>query len=471
MADYGNRSKYRSSSSSLPRSPTGLEPPAVPERKNAMSHSHRHSTSTLYVTDSDVDHKKTLQDLNTRLVSYVEKVRKLQMATDVIDSIPKQQGMDEQSLMAMKRNFELEITEWKTKLTDAQNFIAQMKIQIENVQQDNKKLNIKVNEKLDVLKERDAHITNLEAEFNELHSKLHILQNEKGKLLDNEAVYKSDISDLKKELDMSRRNYDKEKMKNAELENQLGSLDKDLQFKIQLLETELNEEKKRNKIDFNAIDRELKSDYENRLRSEMENLRRVYGEQTEKAKHEFMHLHSKKLAELQEQLSRERSNAMAGKSELTDWKSRVDQYKAIINQLETDKMMLQQQLQQQVSDLKSKLDEQGSTFKSQIKSKDNEVLILQKDINKLRSEYERLVEIKQALALEIEIYKNIIEGEEKRIRKVSKKFSRITSKSHYESFSDSEGEIKTFKGVDEIDNSSIQTKHQVFKAKKVETRY
>jgi len=471
MADYGNRSKYRSSSSSLPRSPTGLEPPAVPERKNAMSHSHRHSTSTLYVTESDVDHKKTLQDLNTRLVSYVEKVRKLQMATDVIDSIPKQQGIDEQSLMAMKRNFELEISEWKTKLTDAQNFIAQMKIQIDNVQQDNKKLNIKVNEKLDVLKERDAHIANLEAEFNELHSKLHILQNEKGKLLDNEAVYKSDISDLKKELDMSRRNYDKEKMKNAELENQLGSLDKDLQFKIQLLETELNEEKKRNKIDFNAIDRELKSDYENRLRSEMENLRRVYGEQTEKAKHEFMHLHSKKLAELQEQLSRERSNAMAGKSELTDWKSRVDQYKAIINQLETDKMMLQQQLQQQVSDLKTKLDEQGSTFKSQIKSKDNEVLILQKDINKLRSEYERLVEIKQALALEIEIYKNIIEGEEKRIRKVSKKFSRITSKSHYESFSDSEGEIKTFKGVDEIDNSSIQTKHQVFKAKKVETRY
>jgi len=469
MADYGNRSKYRSSSSSLPRSPTGLEPPAVPERKNAMSH--RHSTSTLYVTESDVDHKKTLQDLNTRLVSYVEKVRKLQMATDVIDSIPKQQGMDEQSLMAMKKNFELEISEWKTKLTDAQNFIAQMKIQIDNVQQDNKKLNIKVNEKLDILKERDAHIANLEAEFNELHSKLNILQNEKGKLLDNEAVYKSDLSDLKKELDSSRKNYDKEKMKNAELENQIATLDKDLKFKIQLLETELKEEKKRNKIDFNAIDRELKSDYENRLRSEMESLRRVYGEQTEKAKHEYMHLHSKKLAELQEQLSKERSNAMAGKSELSDWKSRVDQYKAIINQLETDKSMLQQQLQQQVSDLKSKLDEQGSTFRSQMKSKDTEVMILQKDINKLRAEYERLVEIKQALALEIEIYKNIIEGEEKRIRKVSKKFSRMTSKSQYESFSDSEGEIKSFKGIDEIDNSVIQTTHQMYKASRVESRY
>ena len=52
-----------------------------------------------------------------------------------------------------------------------------------------------------------------------------------------------------------------------------------------------------------------------------------------------------------------------------------------------------------------------------MKSKENEVVILQKDINKLRADYERLVEIKQALALEISIYKNIIEGEEKRIKK------------------------------------------------------
>ena len=39
-----------------------------------------------------MDHKKTLQELNTRLVSYVEKVRKLQM-TDVIDAMPKQKGI------------------------------------------------------------------------------------------------------------------------------------------------------------------------------------------------------------------------------------------------------------------------------------------------------------------------------------------------------------------------------------------
>ena len=69
---------------------------------------------------------------------------------------------------------------------------------------------------------------------------------------------------MKKDLDGVRKNYDKEKMKNADLQNQLAGLDQDMKFKIQMLETELNEEKKRNKIDFNAIDQKMKSDYESR---------------------------------------------------------------------------------------------------------------------------------------------------------------------------------------------------------------
>ena len=70
--------------------------------------------------------------------------------------------------------------------------------------------------------------------------------------------------DMKKELDGARKNYDKEKMKNADLQNQLAGLDQDMKFKIQILEAELSEERKRNKIDFNAIDQKMKSDYESR---------------------------------------------------------------------------------------------------------------------------------------------------------------------------------------------------------------
>ena len=63
----------------------------------------------------------------------------------------------------------------------------------------------------------------------------------------------------------------------------------------------------------------------------------------------------------------------------------------------------------------SKINYNTQIFK--MSSKDNEVKMLHREINSLRGEYEKLVEIKQALAMEITIYRNIIEGEEKRIRK------------------------------------------------------
>jgi len=425
------------------------------ERKFGQS---QRSSSELHFSETEMDHKKTLQELNSRLVSYVEKVRKLQMATDVIDAMPKQKGINEQSLLSMKQKFEAEIEDWKTKLGDAQNTIAQLKIEISNKQQENKTLTSKVNDKLGLLKERESHISNLEVEIQEILSKLNILQNEKGKLMDNEAVYKSDLVDMKKELDGSRKNYDREKVKNADLKNQLSGLEQDLKFKIQLLETELIEEKKKNKIDFNAIDKKMKSDYETRLSAEMDSLRRVYEEQTEKARNEYMNLHSQKLSNMQEELTMERTKGQASRAEMEDWRARVEQMRGVLSQLEEDKLRLHTQLHQQNTDLNNKLEEKGSTFRSQLKSKDSEVGILQREINKMRVDYERLVEIKQALAMEIAVYKNIIEGEEKRIRKVSRKFSsRMTDQSNYESMSDSDAE-RRFKSVDEFDGRSFHVK-------------
>lgn len=51
--------------------------------------------------------------------------------------------VSEKSLMSMKQKFEAEIEEWRTKLGDAQNTIAQLKIEISNKQQENKTLTSK----------------------------------------------------------------------------------------------------------------------------------------------------------------------------------------------------------------------------------------------------------------------------------------------------------------------------------------
>ena len=84
---------------------------------------------------------------------------------------------------------------------------------------------------------------------------------------------------------------------------------------MQLKNTELEEERKRHHVDFSAIDTQMKSEYEKRLshvpaqlnilllivilsgrlKAELVKLRRMYEEETEKAKQEFMYLHSSKV--------------------------------------------------------------------------------------------------------------------------------------------------------------------------------
>ena len=69
---------------------------------------------------------------------------------------------------------------------------------------------------------------------------------------------------MKNKHESARRALDREKIRGSELEAKLGSLEQDMKFKMQVVATELEEERKRNKFDFAAIDRELKTEYESR---------------------------------------------------------------------------------------------------------------------------------------------------------------------------------------------------------------
>merc|ERR1719500_1917295 len=105
---------------------------------------------------------------------------------------------------------------------------------------------------------------------------------------------------LQSELEAMRKALDRERIRGGELEAKLASLDQDMAFQLQLKNTELEEERKRNHVDLSAIDTQMKSEYEKRLKAELMKLRRMYEEETEKAKQEFMYLHSSKVEELQE---------------------------------------------------------------------------------------------------------------------------------------------------------------------------
>ena len=69
------------------------------------------------------------------------------------------------------------------------------------------------------------------------------------------------------------------------------------------------------------------------------------------------------LAELQDLLSAERTSSSGAKGEIKEWKSRIEQYKITIGELEAGRL----DLDQQIRELKTEMEEQGATFRSQVK--------------------------------------------------------------------------------------------------------
>jgi len=94
--------------------------------------------------DSREDQKKSLIDLNNRLVSYVEKVRKLQEAADVIDSIPRTAETSESTLKSIKLQYGAEIDGWRAKYEEAQSLLAQLQNNLGNLKTENRQLSFKL---------------------------------------------------------------------------------------------------------------------------------------------------------------------------------------------------------------------------------------------------------------------------------------------------------------------------------------
>ena len=66
-------------------------------------------------------------------------------------------------------------------------------------------------------------------------------------------------------------------------------------FLLQVLEEQLEQERRRTTLDFSDRDFKMKTEYEKRLKSELKGLRKKYRQETERTKKEFMNLHLKKV--------------------------------------------------------------------------------------------------------------------------------------------------------------------------------
>ena len=104
-----------------------------------------------------------------------------------------------------------------------------------------------------------------------------------------------ELAFLRSELEKANKSRDLERMRAADLDTKLRSVERDLLNKITILETELANEKGRSRVDMSHVDTRLKGEYEAQLKKELKTLRREYERYMKHSKEEFMRTYNQKV--------------------------------------------------------------------------------------------------------------------------------------------------------------------------------
>ena len=210
----------------------------------------------------------------------------------------------------------------------------------------------------------------------------------------------------------AREDLARERAASAQLATKLDTLDRELSFKIQahlllhfcptplppnsstpqVLEEQLEQERRRTTLDFSDRDCKLKSEYERRLQAELRGLRKRYRQETDKTKKEFMNVHLAKVmfvshyifllkallefvvqvGELQEQVSEERVRGRSGREELVVVQGRLEELRRRVAELEETNLGLGQKAE----GLAAALEDDAANHRAMLRAKEEEVHLL-----------------------------------------------------------------------------------------------
>merc|ERR1712241_397719 len=251
-----------------------------------------------------------------------------------------------------------------------------------------------------------------------------------------------ELAFLRSELDKANKARDLERMRAADLDTKLRSVELDLMNRITILETELANEKGRSKVDMSHVDSRLKGEYEAQLKKELKALRKEYERYMKHSKEEFMRTYNQKLVDLERALAYEKSHNSGAAVEAKELRIRVEDLRRRISDLEASN----QSLGHRASELQINLQDQAASHQSQLAGKEQEIAFLEQEIIEIKKKYEDIYGTKLEDLAEVKVYSGLIVPEIKRIRRHSRARTKSKSRKNSSSSSEEREKKKTFNG-------------------------
>merc|ERR1712179_793234 len=428
MSSKSGKQKGRDS---LPRSASTMSSAASKSSSSssvAASSVKASSSYELEMTNGDLSLPGflSLKELNNLLEKYISEVQGLDLSmTKSTGNTSVTVNIDRSEILNIQSQYDDQLADWKKKCDGKDKEIAAQKAEIARLKAEIKILTESGKNKDGIIKERDLTIETLKSEISRLTAILSMMKNQKGIYEVQIKHLQDEVAKLRSELNNLVNALASEQNHSQDLCWKLGSLEADLRFKIDVLGSELASERGKTNIDIASLDTRIQGQYADRLKDELEILRKIYKEHMRVSQESLEMSYKKKVEDLEVYLKAQVDSAKPTE-DMTAIKIEIEKYKKKIEELDTNN----RDLSLQWSRLQVELKEKEASFQAKMLAKETEMNYMAKQT----AEYKKMCdEMRGKLlseATEVQVYNRLITPEMNRITNIySDQFANGTEES------------------------------------------
>ena len=209
--------------------------------------------------------------------------------------IRKREEYQSHEVTNVKHVYDQEIESLKDALDGLSKQYNQLKVASEGLLHENEDMKENLRRKENDLRDSQKLINDLRKELEDLSNSLRNMEIDKRVAENKMNETYPEVLSLRKKLAETKKILDEELFDKANLEDQCKRMDEELKFKIQLLESQLEEVRTRKEVEITEIDGKLQNEYEDKLQKALTDLRDVYESQMEQNKADLSNLYDSRV--------------------------------------------------------------------------------------------------------------------------------------------------------------------------------
>ena len=383
---------------------------AAAENSNSHNRSANNTVSPSRITRQQ--EKDDMQNLNDRLVVYIDTVRRLEVENGHLrNTVQSYTEKSTQEVAEIKGMYEQELDDAKRLIDELAKEKAKCEIALNKATSDMDDALGKYGKLVGELKTSQAKLKAAESESLEYKSRYESSQADNTRKADELDKLRPLVDDLGKQVARLRKQLEDETLQRVDLENKNQTLKENLTFKTQIYHKEVEQMRASKRVELEQVDHKLRDEYDSRLVAELQRIRDETDHKIVDMKTELERRHHAKLVDAKQSARRAQASAASLREDLAAAMCRCDELAA---ELKAQQAKVAQH-DAKLNEAEERLRRASAKHDLHMQEKDAELLAMRNETQELLVEYQELYDIKINLDMEISAYRKLLECEEQRL--------------------------------------------------------